>query len=35
MNRTLWATEKVQKTFLWEMGEGKIKVLSEQEIKRV
>ena len=35
INGAPWATEKVQKTFLCEFGEGKIKVLSEEQITTV
>ena len=35
LNRALWATEKVQKKFLCEMEERKIKVVSEEQITRV
>ena len=30
-----WAIEKVQETFLFKRGEGKINVLSKEETKRV
>ena len=35
MHRTFLAVEKVQETFLFEKGEGKIKVLSKIETERV
>ena len=35
MNRAPWAIEKVQETVLCERGQRKIKVLSEEETKKV